>query len=120
MRSGVSYAGATVIASGSNTITQNTPTNFQVTGLTAATNYDLYAAAEDVIGLNGYPPVKRQFTTLPNTYADHGVGEPGGARHRELRRPGQRRQQQYLHGRGQPRLCAGQLERRLFRPPDLC
>jgi hypothetical protein len=79
VRSGVSYAGATVIASGSNTITQNTPTNFQVTGLTAATNYDLYAVAEDLIGLNGYPPVKRQFTTLPNTYAITVSVSPAGA-----------------------------------------
>ena len=79
VRSGTSYPGATVIANGSSALPQNTPTNYSVAGLAAATDYDLYAAAEDLIGLNGYPPVKRQFTTLPNTYAISVSVSPAGA-----------------------------------------
>lgn len=79
VRNGGSYPGATVIASGSNAITQNTPTNFLVTGLAPATDYDLYTAIEDLILVNGFPPVKRQFTTLPNTYAITVSVSPAGA-----------------------------------------
>jgi hypothetical protein len=79
VRSGGSYPGATVIASGSNGMTQNTPTNYAVTGLAPATAYDLYAAIEDSTLLNGFPPVKRQFTTSPNTYAITVSVSPAGA-----------------------------------------
>lgn len=79
VRSGVSYAGVTVIAKGSGALPQNTPTNFSVTGLTPATDYDLYAANEDLILLDGFPPVKRQFTTLPNTYVITVSVSPAGA-----------------------------------------
>jgi hypothetical protein len=77
--SGVSYTGVTVVANGSGGMVQNTPTNFSVTGLTAATDYDLYATAEDSTLHDGFPPVKRQFTTLPNTYVITVSVSPTGA-----------------------------------------
>ncbi len=79
VRSGVSYAGVTVIANGSGAMSQNTPTNYAVAGLTPATDYDLYAADEDTTLLNGFPPVKLQFTTLPNTYGITVSVSPAGA-----------------------------------------
>jgi len=47
VKAGVGYASVTLAASGGGAMTAGTPRNFSVSGLTAATVYDLYVVAED-------------------------------------------------------------------------
>ncbi|HQD64590.1 MAG TPA: hypothetical protein PLJ16_05135 [Casimicrobium huifangae] len=68
VKAAVSYAGVTIVASGSGAMTQGVATNFPVTGLTADTAYDLYVVVEDVLTTLGFAPLKVQFATPPNTY----------------------------------------------------
>jgi hypothetical protein len=70
VKAGADYAGVTVVTSGSGAMTAATEKTFNVSGLTADSDYDLHLVAQDGSSNANFSNVEQvRFSTLPNSHA---------------------------------------------------